>query len=153
VTSTDFVEGDYIPIRYSARGEDISPPLQLDNISPEAKSIAITMDDASHPLFPNYNHWVIWNVPVQAVIPEAIPHGATLENLGNARQGIAYGRHRYKGPKPPFKSIHTYIFTVYILDSTCGLSENSHKKQLLSAMEGHILQKATLSGQFQNHRK
>ena len=50
-----FEEGDWIPIRYTGRGEDLSPELELIGIAPGAKSIAITLDDASHPIFPNFN--------------------------------------------------------------------------------------------------
>ncbi|GAU78836.1 YbhB/YbcL family Raf kinase inhibitor-like protein [Fusibacter sp. 3D3] len=152
IWSEAFKEGDWIPNLYSARGEDRSPSIHLEGIHAEAQSIAITMDDASHPLFPNYNHWLIWNLPVQNSIPEAIPHGEIIENLGGAIQGRAYGRHRYKGPKPPLKTIHTYVFTVYILDCKCALSPKSRKRDLLVEMEGHILQKSTLTGHFQSRR-
>ncbi len=153
VTSPSFQDGDWIPRKHSARAEDISPCLELEGISKEAKSIAITMDDASHPLFPNYNHWVIWNIPVQYTIPKAIPHGKVVEALGGAFQGIAYGKHRYKGPKPPFKMVHTYVFTVYILDCKLDLSPGSRKADLLEKITGHVLQKGTLGGRFQSRRK
>lgn len=51
VKSAALKEGDWIPVKHSARGEDLSPPLELDDISEKARSIAITMDDASHPIF------------------------------------------------------------------------------------------------------
>ncbi len=150
VKSKAFAEGDLMPIRYTARGEDLSPDFELKGIPDHAKSIAITCDDASHPLFPNYNHWVIWNIPVQEVIPEGIPRSATVDSLGGAIQGIAYGRNRYKGPKPPLKTLHTYVFTIYILDCKIDLGSSSRKRDLLNRMEGHILQQAILSGKFKN---
>jgi len=150
VSSPAFSEGSRIPRRHTARGQDLSPRLEPDGIDPGAQSIAITLDDASHPLFPGYNHWVIWNLPVQSVIPEAIPHGKTLGDLGGATQGIAYGRHRYKGPKPPFRAVHTYVFTVYILDCRCALPPKSRKRDLLAAIQGHILKQAALSGTFRS---
>jgi len=153
VISESFPEGEWIPLKHTGRGKDISPSLRLDGIAQNAKSIAITMDDASHPIFPNYNHWVIWNIPVQKVIPEAIPAGRTVESLGDAIQGMAYGKNRYRGPKPPFKSIHVYVFTIYILDCKCDLPPESRKKDLLAQIDGHILQQATLSGKFQSHRE
>ena len=153
VTSPSFQEGGWIPKKHSARAEDISPGLILEGLVPEARSIAITMDDASHPLFPNYNHWVIWNLPVQDFIPEGIPHGKILNDLGGAMQGRAYGKNKYKGPKPPFKTIHNYIFTVYILDCKLEIPPKSRKKEFLEKIEGHILQKGTLSGKFQSFRK
>jgi hypothetical protein len=153
ITSPSFQEGAWIPRKHSARAEDISPCLELEGISKEAKSIAITMDDASHPLFPNYNHWLVWNIPVQDTIPEAIPRGKVVESLAGAMQGRAYGKHRYKGPKPPFRTIHTYVFTVYVLDCKLDLSPKSRKGDLLQKMTGHILQKGTLWGKFQSRQK
>lgn len=153
VTSSDFKEGNWIPTRNTARGADLSPAFQLKGIDKRAQSMAITMDDASHPLFKNYNHWVIWNVPVKKEIEGGIPKGAEVKRLGNAKQGMAYGRHCYKGPKPPFKSIHTYVFTFYILDAKIELSEGSTKKELLKKIQGHVLQQSTLSGKYQSYRK
>ncbi|WP_099468311.1 YbhB/YbcL family Raf kinase inhibitor-like protein [Konateibacter massiliensis] len=152
VKSNAFDEGGWIPVRYTARGEDLSPELELVGIAQNAKSIMITLDDASHPIFPNYNHWVIWNIPVQEVIPEGIPRGRSVDSLGGAVQGISYGRNRYKGPKPPFKAIHTYVFTVYILDCKIDSAANSKKRDLLNKMDGHVLQRATISAKFQSRR-
>lgn len=112
ITSTAFKEGEWIPEKYTARGEDISPALHLEGIPAGTKALMITLDDASHPLFPNYNHWIIWNIPVCSDIPESIPKGEAVAALSGAVQGMAYGRHCYKGPKPPFKAIHNYTFTV-----------------------------------------
>jgi Raf kinase inhibitor-like YbhB/YbcL family protein len=148
-----FAEGDWIPIEYTARGKDISPELYIKNICENAVSMAITLDDASHPLFPNYNHWVIWNLPIMDIVPTAIPKGENLEEFGGAVQGMAYGKHCYKGPKPPFKTIHTYTFTVYILDSKIGLIPKRNRKDFLETIDGHILQMTTYSGKFQSHRK
>ena len=150
ITSMDFQDGDWIPLKNTARGEDISPQFKLNGISERAVSLAITMDDSSHPLFPDYNHWVIWNIPIMTIISSAIPRGKVVESLHNAIQGIAYGRHRYKGPKPPFNWIHTYTFTFYILDCKLDLPVKSRKKDLIKKMNGHILQKATISGKFQS---
>lgn len=152
VKSKAFEEGEWIPVKYTARGEDLSPVFEIEGIAQNAKSIAIMLDDASHPIFPNYNHWLIWNIPVQRIIPEGIPRGKSVDSLGGAIQGIAYGRNRYKGPKPPLKVIHIYVFTIYILDCKVDLSANSKKQDLLAKIEGHILQQATLSGKFQSRR-
>lgn len=152
VKSKAFQEGGWIPEKYTARGADLSPDFKLTNIAPHAKSIAITLDDASHPFFPNYNHWVVWNIAVQPVIPEGIAHGKYVSGL-SATQGIAYGKNRYKGPKPPFKSVHTYVFTIYILDCRIDLDAKGRKRNLINNIQGHILQQTILSGKFQSGRK
>jgi len=56
IKSNAFNEGTWIPVKHSARGQDLSPDFEISGIAPNAKSIAITLDDASHPIFPNYNH-------------------------------------------------------------------------------------------------
>lgn len=146
VTSPAFEEGGTIPVRYTGDGEDVSPALTLSELSPNAKSIALVMDDLDFPLR-TYNHWVIWNLPVQEAIPEAIEHGERVESLGGAVQGIGYGRHKYRGPKPPFGT-HQYVYRVFVLDTTLDLSANAGKKDLLKAMEGHVLQYGDLTGQY-----
>lgn len=148
-----FDEGGWIPAEYTARGEDISPEIQLSQVDERAVSMAVTLDDASHPLFKNYNHWIIWNLPVAAVIEKAIPKGETPEGLNGAAQGLAYGRHCYKGPKPPLKATHFYTFTVMILDTRLNLPSSATRKDFFAAAEGHILQKAAYTGKFQSHRK
>jgi Raf kinase inhibitor-like YbhB/YbcL family protein len=152
LTSPAFTEEESIPLECSARGADVSPELHLHGLCEGAVSLAVTMDDASHPLFPNYNHWVIWNIPAQEVIPPGIPRGASVPALGGAIQGVAYGRHRYKGPKPPLRANHTYVFTVYALDCTIPLGPENRRESLKRAMNGHILQSAILTGKFQNPR-
>ena len=153
ITIPAFAQGDWIPTVNTARGQDVSPEIRLDGIAPEAMSLLVTMDDASHPLFPNYNHWVMRNVPVVSVVPAGLPKAERLDALGGAVQGLGYGKHVYKGPKPPLRSIHLYTFTVYALDCMLNLSPDSARDAVLLAAKGHILQQATYQGKFQSRRK
>lgn len=148
-----FQDGEAIPVKYTGYGEDISPTFKLDGLSQAGRSIAITLDDASHPLFPNYNHWIIWNIPMQDVIWENIKPGMTVIDLDGAVQGKAYGKHCYKGPKPPLNWCHEYVFTIYVLDSKLSLSPKSNKMDFLKAAKEHVIQMATITGHFQRHKK
>jgi len=150
VTSEAFEEGGKIPKKYTGRGEDVSPPLKLGSLDPEAKTIAVIMDDLDHPVG-MYNHWLIWNIPAEYdEIPEGIPKGEKLQSLGNAVQGKSHygGKHYYRGPKPPFGS-HDYEFKVYVLDTELDLSPDARKEDLQKAMKGHILRYGTLKGEFE----
>lgn len=146
VTSNAFVDGGSIPVKYTGVGEDISPDLHLSEISPEAVSIALLMDDLDFPMG-TYNHWVVWNLPVMKDIPEAIPAGPVIETLQNAVQGKGYGVNRYKGPNPPFGT-HRYKYQVYVLDIKMDLNSNAGKKELLEQMKGHVLQYGSITGNF-----
>jgi Raf kinase inhibitor-like YbhB/YbcL family protein len=149
VTSTSFENDGDIPIKYTGKGEDISPSLKLDTIAAGAKTIAIIMDDLDHPLG-TYNHWVIWNIPASFDnIPEGVPKEEVVNSLGEAIQGKSGygGKHWYRGPLPPFGT-HKYIFKVYVLDTTLKLENNAGKSELLKAMKEHILQYGALTGKF-----
>ena len=139
------VENGTFLLDHTGRGADRSPELILENLSTEAVTLAVTLEDMSHPR-KNFTHWVIWNLPAADCIPGAIPAGKTVP--GGGVQGIAYGLHRYAGPKPPRRTQHTYRFTVYALDCTLDLSPASRKKVFLRAAEGHILQRGSISGIF-----
>lgn len=149
VTSRAFEDGGRIPKKYTGMGDDVSPPIKLEQIDKKAKTIAIIMDDLDHPLG-TYNHWVIWNIPASfSDIPEGISKEKVVRSLGEAVQGKSeYGsKHYYRGPKPP-SGTHKYIFKVYVLDIALDLNENWGKAVLQRKMEGYILQYGTLTGYF-----
>ena len=140
---------DIFPLENTGRGKDISPEFVLENLSPSAKTIAVTFEDVKHPLFKNFTHWVIWNIPASQNIMGAIPHGKIVDTLNNAVQGIAYGWHKYAGPKPPKGSQHEYRFTIYVLDTTLSLSPNATKSKFIKLAKNHILQQGTVIGRFE----
>lgn len=145
ITSPAFQNEAVIPELYTGRGADISPELRLSQIDEKAKSLAVIMDDLGHPI-PEFNHWVIWNIPVLQTIPAGIPHGAHV--LNGATQGRGYGKNRYRGPKPPFNWSHRYRYSVYVLDTLLSLPETARKRDLLITIQGHILQEGHLMGRF-----
>lgn len=140
------IENGRFRLEHTGRGEDLSPELALENLSPDAKTLAVVLEDMSHPI-KGFTHWVIWNLPAADKIPGAVPAGKSVPN--GAVQGIAYGLHRYAGPKPPRHMRHTYRFTVYALDCVLDLSSGARKKAFFRAAEGHILQSGSISGKFE----
>ncbi len=145
IASSAFKNGGVIPERYTCYGENLSPELRVPCILPEAKSIAVMLDDIDHPLFEVFNHWCAWNLPVSDTIQEGIPHGDSLPD--GIKQGVAYGVHCYKGPKPPMGS-HRYKFHVFVLDCMLDINTRSGKMELMEAMKTHVLQYGTLIGKY-----
>ena len=139
----------WIPDRNSGYGEDISPELQIKGLTESAVLLIITLDDMGHPISPGYNHWVAWNLPPISVIPEHLPKGAVCQQPIHMEQGVAYGKHCYRGPKPPFNWNHDYRFTVYALDTLLTVDTDAGKEAVLKAAEGHILQSGVLMGKYQ----
>lgn len=147
VTSAAFSDNGLIPVNHTGRGDDLSPDFKLADLEEAAVSIAIIMDDLDVPWIGNYNHWVIWNIPAADFIPPAISLGETVDTLGGAVQGIGYGKNRYRGPNPPFGT-HRYMFHIFTLDTMLELDASAGKKELLNAMDGHILQYGSITGWY-----
>ncbi len=150
LTSPAFREGCLIPKRHTGFGEDLSPTLCLSGLCEEVVSLAVVLEDLDVPFCKPYCHWLIWNLPPVAEIPEGVPHGPSVLSLGNAVQGVGYGSHQYRGPYPPpfLRSAHRYVFRAYALDCTLDLPSATRRRTLVKAMSGHILQEASLSGIF-----
>ena len=146
VTSDAFEDGGVIPERYTGDGEDMSPPLSWPDIPEDAKSIALVSDDPDAPMG-TWVHWVIFNIPPDVKgLAGNVPTKPQLDN--GALQGMNGSRRiGYSGPYPP-SGFHRYYFKVYALDTMLGLKSGVTKKDLLKAMEGHILAEGQLMGKY-----
>jgi len=144
--STAFEEGGMIPKKYTCDGLDISPPLTWTSVPNGTKSLALICDDPDAPMG-TWVHWVLFNLPANIQeLPEDIPPQKTLAN--GAKQGITdFRKIGYGGPCPP-SGTHRYYFKLYTLDTEINLEAGITKKQLLKAMEGHILAEGQLMGKY-----
>lgn len=147
-TCPGFFEGGEFPVKHTGRGEDLSPEFYLHNLSPNAKTVTIILEDISHPLTKHFTHWLIWNIPASTHIEGALSKGYVVPQVKDARQGIAYGWHGYAGPNPPLGQNHSYRFTIYVLDTSLELGKWTRRPQLLGEMANHILQKGQLTATF-----
>ncbi|SFR72337.1 YbhB/YbcL family Raf kinase inhibitor-like protein [Anaeromicropila populeti] len=147
IESLAFKNNQSMPVKYTGKGENISPDLILSDVSGGAVSIAVIMDDLDVPKIGEFNHWLLWNIPIQKVIPENIAHGPYPENMKGAVQGKGWGKNRYKGPNPPFGT-HRYRFEVFVLDCKIDLPPQSKKRDLMLQMNTHILQHGEITGLF-----
>ena len=94
-------------------------------------------------------HWVLYDLlPDVAALAEDIPPDEEL--AGGGKQGTnSWGKIGYGGPCPPKGPAHRYFFKLYALDTELNLSPGATKKDLLKAMEGHILAEGQLMGRYQ----
>lgn len=148
VSSSAFREGDVIPTEYTCEGQDVSPPLAWDEPPAGTQSLVLIVDDPDAPVGV-FTHWVLFNIPSNSRdLPEALPTQAQLPS--GAQQGKnEFGRLGYGGPCPPPGRLHRYRFTVYALDQPLELTAGASKKQVLDAIQGHILAQGQLTGTYQ----
>jgi len=142
--STTFSNGEEIPRKYGYKNDNVNPPLTINGITPDTKSMAIIMDDpdAQAAVGKIWVHWVIWNI--DSTITD-IPESCTISGAIDGKND--FGELGYGGPAPPDKR-HTYIFKLYALDTKLDLQKGATKAQIESAMTGHVIEQTTLKGTF-----
>ena len=135
-----FENEESIPSEFTCDGQDKIPPLEISDVSAEAKSLALIMDDPDAP-GSTWDHWIAWNIP---------PDTKKITGLIGVKGKNSWGRTDYGGPCPP-SGTHRYYFKLYALDIVLDLAEGSDKAALLKSMEGHILVESILMGKYQRN--
>lgn len=136
--SPAFEAGENIPARHTCDGENINPALELDNIPPETRSLALIVDDPDAPAG-TWTHWLVWDIAPSNIIEEKSEKGTMGLN--------DFGTTIYRGPCPPL-GVHRYFFRVYAMDKTLDLPAGSTRKEMLKAMEYHIIGSGELMGLY-----
>jgi len=147
LTSTAFKNGGKIPSKYTCEGENISPPLKIEDAPLDVKCFVLIVDDpdAVKPAGKVWVHWIIFNIPAET---EEILEGESPK--GTPGEGTA-GELEYQGPCPP-DGEHRYFFKLYALDEELSLKEGASKAEVEDAMEGHILEEAELIGKYKKKK-
>jgi Raf kinase inhibitor-like YbhB/YbcL family protein len=139
VRSLAFSHNGLIPKKYTCDGDGINPPLIVEDVPEEAQSLALIMDDPDAPSG-TFDHWIVWNIPINiSKIGENMVPG--FEGMNSSR------RKGYTSPCPP-SGTHRYFFKMYALDTELSLGDNSFKRDLELAMQGHVIAKGELIGLY-----
>lgn len=141
ITSPAFSDNQAIPPQYTCQGENVSPPLNISNVPPDAKSLALVLHDPDA-VGSDFTHWLMWNIPIatHTIAVNTVPIGA--------EQGVnGAGEAKYTGPCPPTGTgTHHYLFEVYALDKNLSLEGTTDRLKLMNAIKNHILTQHTLTG-------
>ena len=147
LTSPAFSDGGEIPREYGYKNGNQKPPLRIHVTTYQEggtgiDSLALIMDDpdAMGAVGKVWVHWVVWNFTL---------HVDGKPDWGRpTKEGMTdFGEVGYGGPAPPDKR-HTYVFKLYALDTKLDLPDKSTKADVEKAMEGHIVDQATLTGTY-----
>lgn len=142
LTSSSFQSGK-IPAKFTCNGAGTSPQLAWTAPPARTASLALIVTDPDAP-GGTFTHWVLYDLPAEKRdLAEGLAKQDQLAD--GARQGrndfddVGYG-----GPCPPGKAAHHYVFTLYALDMKLNLAAGATRKQVETAMQGHILARGEL---------
>ena len=138
VFSSAFEPNSTIPAKYTCDGANVNPPLRFEDVPEATESLVLILDDPDAPTG-TFTHWIVWNIePVSNIEEDNIPG---VEGINDFKK-IGYG-----GPCPP-SGTHRYVFRVYALDKQLELKAGASRKELETAMIGHILAEGELVGKY-----
>jgi len=146
LTSPAFQNGESIPQKYTCQGENINPPLLIEEVPEGAVSLVLIMDDPDVPSHIRtdcmYDHWVLFNLPsdLSLIEEDSLPPCTVGKSTD--------GKNTYIGPCPPDRE-HRYFFKLYALDRQLPLKEGASKREVEQAMQGHILAHTHLMGRYE----
>lgn len=152
LASGAFSDGGQIPSQFSCADSNASSPaLRWSNPPAGAMSFAVIMHDtdaAPQKGTMDVTHWIFWNIPASATSvaagvkadssPDGIVQGKNIRNVNGFQPPCP----------PPGATPHHYVFEIYALDTKLDLPVGSGRADLLKAMDGHIIGKATSVGLF-----
>lgn len=147
-----YTEGSMIPTQYSCADPNAtSPALSWSNPPAAAQSFAVIMHDTdAAPMkgVMDVTHWIFWGISATATgVPGAVKPDSSPDGIVQGKN--VRGVNGYQPPcPPPGATPHHYIFEIYALDTKLDLPAGSSRADLLKAMDGHVIGKATYFGLF-----
>jgi Raf kinase inhibitor-like YbhB/YbcL family protein len=151
ISSVAFAPGDAVPMKYSAYGKSISPPLKWDDVPQTTKSFALILEDPDAPTPAPFVHWIAFNIPADTrALPTGLPATPEIASPVKLRQGInGTGKPGYFGPMPPKgDGAHHYHFEIFALDKTLPDTAGKSRDALIAAISGHVLAEGEVIGTF-----
>jgi Raf kinase inhibitor-like YbhB/YbcL family protein len=147
VRSSAFQDGEIIPVRFTADGKDISPPLSWESVPAGTESLAVVCEDPDAP-GGTWVHWILFNLPRdRQQLPAGFSTSSPLPE--GVKQGTNdFGKLGYGGPAPPPGRPHRYYFTVYALDAILQVPEGISRSQLEQAIQDHVLAQGEVMGKY-----
>lgn len=144
---------------------DMDAPTVGDDVNQEDREVPSDLPRGE------FTHWLLANIPASTTTIDAGSHSRGVIERGKAADDAPFGLHGlndytswfegdpdldgqwngYDGCAPPWNDSipHRYTFTVYALDAPeLELSPGFSRDALTSAIEGHVLDSASITGTY-----
>lgn len=148
ISSPAFENEGKIPRQYTCEGENISPPLMIEDVPEGTASLALIMEDPDVPkqLMPSglFTHWILFNIPPDT---REIPESGSIGLEGT----ITSGKTAYTGPCPPAEHMpneHRYIFRLWALNAMLPLAEGASREELEPLLTEHEVGYVEYQGRY-----
>lgn len=146
VESSTFHEGESIPVRYTADGEGVSPPLAWSNLPVETRQVLVVVEDPDIPAPQPFIHLIaVFDAGVSSVAEGGLMPGSSAR-LGKHSMG---GTGWLPNDPPPGHGPHHYLFQVFALDRVIDWDEKPGKDEVKAALKDAVIAKGVLVGVYE----
>lgn len=147
--SSAFANNARIPVEHTCDGAGTSEALRWSGVPKGTRSFALIMFDPDARPPRGFVHWVAYDIP--ATVRE-IPSGKYSETslpVGGLNGDNGRGKPGFIPSCPGPGAPHHYTFTLFALSApSLGLPAGATREQVLDAVKGKILGRATLVGLY-----
>ena len=147
VESSAFADGGAIPVRFTADGEGLSPPLAWSNLPEGTREVLVVVEDPDIPAPQPFIHLIA----VFDAATTSVGEGQLVEGSKVAR----FGKHSMGGPgwlpndPPPGHGPHHYLFQVFALNRAIDWDETPGKDEVKAALKNAVIGKGVLVGIYE----
>lgn len=150
LASPAFANGARLPVRFTADGEGVSPPLVWTGIPEGTTSLALIVEDPDAPTPNPLVHAIVWGLEADdgrlaegAIVPDGDggPHGDVGRN--------SYFREGWLPPDPPTgHGEHDYVFQLFALSGGTAAGTTPGRGAFVEAISGNVLAVGILRGTY-----
>jgi Raf kinase inhibitor-like YbhB/YbcL family protein len=148
--SPAFSPGGRLPIRFTADGEGVSPPLVWGEVPERTASLALIVEDPDAPALKPLVHAIVWDMPPDE---RRIAEGTIVANGAGGDDGDvgrnSFLREGWLPPDPPTgHGEHDYVFQLFALSETPELGASPGRGAFVDAIAGRVLAAGVLIGTY-----
>ena len=150
LSSPAFAAGERLPVRFTADGEGVSPPLVWGEVPERTVSLALIVEDPDAPAAKPLVHAIVWDMPPQE---RRIAEGVIVADGAGGKDGDvgrnSFLRAGWLPPDPPTgHGEHDYVFQLFALSETLELGASPGRGAFVDAIAGRVLAAGVLIGTY-----
>jgi Raf kinase inhibitor-like YbhB/YbcL family protein len=151
VHSRSFVFNASLPVRFTADGEGISPPLAWDAVPPDTESIALIVEDADSPTpHPLVHAIVVGLAGGSGGIDEGALNSPHHRGVGLETGQNSFFQQSWLPPDPPRgHGEHRYVFQVFALAAGAPFSDVPGRREFIATVIERALGVGCLVGTYE----
>ncbi len=149
--SLAFPSGGPIPLKYTADGGGVSPPLSWSGVDAAAASLVLIVEDADSPTPHPLVHAIVVDLDGRDV---SLPEGA-LDSPDHQGIGLHAGKNSFLQqawlpPDPPHgHGLHRYVFQLFALSAGPEFSSAPGRQEVFDAIASHAYAGGVLIGTYE----